>query len=114
MEKSAMTRSLFALALLAATSSAVAAPTSYVFDSVSKFGLAGSQITLTGILQGESTPTTLTWADATTGDYRYAMNRCVPVLLTMIEKPGRYLLNLEIDPAEASVGILGCGLELRS
>ncbi|GFE81537.1 hypothetical protein GCM10011487_35370 [Steroidobacter agaridevorans] len=109
-----MTRSLFALALLAATSSAVAAPTSYVFDSVSKFDLGARLITLTGILQGESTPTTLTWVDNTNGDNRYPVNRCVPVLLTMIEKPGRYLLNLSIDPAELNVGTISCGLELKN
>lgn len=110
-----MTRSMFALAMLVATSSAMAAPTSYVFDSVSKFDFGLSQISVTGILQGDTTPTTLSWADATNGDYRFAASRCVPVLLTMIEKPGRYLFNLQIDPALVSgVATLGCGLELRN
>lgn len=109
-----MIRSMFALAMLVATSSSMAAPTSYVFDSVSKFDFGVSQISVTGILQGDTAPTTLTWADSTTADFRHAGNRCVPVLLTMIEKPGRYLFNLRIDPAVTSVATLGCGLELRN
>ena len=109
-----MTRSMFALALLVATSSAAAAPTDYVFDSLSKVDLGRSTIFVTGIIQGQTTPTKVTWADNGNTDYSFVMSRCVPVLLTMLEKPGRYLLNLRVDPAEANVGTISCGLELRN
>jgi hypothetical protein len=108
-----MTRSLLALALLAATSSAVAAPVHYVLDSVSRVEMGLARIYLTGILEGESTETNLNWADATNGDNRYAASRCLPLLLTMLEKPGRYRLLLQIDPATTFVGTLSCGLKLR-
>lgn len=108
-----MTRSLFALVLLAAASSVVAAPTSYVFDSVSKFDLEPLRVSLTGIVQGESTATTLAWADGNF-DNKYVVSRCVPLLLTMMEKPGRYLFNLRIEPTSGGLGTLSCGLELRS
>jgi hypothetical protein len=32
----------------------------------------------------------------------------------MTDKAGRYYLNLTIDPAAANVGLISCGLELRS
>jgi hypothetical protein len=102
-------------ALLAAiVSTAAAAPTDHAFDSVTSFDLKTSQISVTGILRNTATPTTVTFADNTNGDFRYAVSRCVPLFLTMTEKPGRYYLNLTIDPANSSVGIVSCGLELRS
>jgi hypothetical protein len=109
-----MTRFIVAVGMLVVTTAAVAAPTDYVFDSVSKFDLHTSQPSITGILQGATTPTTVTWPDNTNGDYRYAVSRCVPVFLTMLEKPGRYLLNLRVDPNAGAVGMISCGLELRN
>jgi hypothetical protein len=41
------------------------------------------------------------------------LNRCVPVILTMMEKPGRYYLLITIDPALGSVQLIACTLELR-
>lgn len=109
-----MTRLISGIALLALACSATAAPTSYVFDSVSKFDLHVSQPSITGILQGTASPVTVTWMDDSSGDYRYAVSRCIPVFLTMMEKPGRYLLNLTVDPAQSHVGMVSCGLELRN
>jgi hypothetical protein len=101
--------------LLAVGSSAVsAAETSYAFDSVSRVDMHASQPSITGILRNTTTPVTVTFADNTNGDFRYAVSRCVPVFLTMLEKPGRYYLNLTVDPASTSVGLVSCGLELRS
>ena len=109
-----MTRSMFALALLAATSSATADPTDYVFDSLSKFDVGRPTVSVTGVIQGQTTPTTVTWTDDGNTDFSFMMSRCVPVLLTMMEKPGRYLLNLRVDPAETYIGTISCGLELRN
>lgn len=109
-----MTRSIFALALLAATFSAAAAPTDYVFDSLSKVDVGTPTVSVTGIIQGQTTPTTVTWNDNGNTDYSFLMSRCVPVLLTMLEKPGRYLLNLRVDPAALNFGTISCGLELKN
>lgn len=56
----------------------------------------------------------LTFVDQTNGEYRYVVSRCVPAFLTMLEKPGRYYLNLTVDPTAANVGLVSCGLELRN
>ena len=56
----------------------------------------------------------MSFTDNTSGDFRYAVSRCVPVFLNMMDKAGRYYLNLTIDPAAANVGLISCGLELRS
>jgi hypothetical protein len=102
-----------AATLLAAVASVAAAdPTDYVFDSVSRFDLAKASISVTGVLSNTTTPTTITFADAVSA--KDAVNRCVPVFLTMIEKPGRYYLNLTIDPADTAQAIISCGLELRN
>ena len=66
------------------------------------------------ILRNATTPRTVTFVDQTNGEYRYVVSRCVPLLLTMLEKPGRYYLNLTVDPAAANVGLVSCGLELRN
>jgi hypothetical protein len=42
------------------------------------------------------------------------MTRCVPVILTRMEKPGRYYLNLTLEPNDGFRAIVNCGLELRS
>ena len=109
-----MMRQMFALALLVATSSAVAAPATYVFDSVSKVDTGRAAASVTGILQGQATPTTVTWSLAGNSELHFIMSRCVPILLTMMEKPGRYLLNLEVDSAETFLGTINCGLELKN
>jgi hypothetical protein len=109
-----MTKLICAMALLALAPSAMAAPTSYVFDSISRIDFHISQPSVTGILQGASTPTTVSFNDQTNGDHRYGVSRCVPVFLTMLEKPGRYLLHLTVDPDQQFFAIVSCGLELRS
>ncbi|WP_129642369.1 hypothetical protein [Peristeroidobacter agariperforans] len=107
-----MTRSLFALALLAVTSSAAAVPVNYIFDSISRIELGPSRIYLSGIIKGETTKTDLNWANAANDSGR-SVNRCVPIFLTMLEKPGRYVLHLQFDPEPFNPGTLNCGLELK-
>jgi hypothetical protein len=102
------------VALAIASSAANAADVTYNFDSVSSVDLHKSTPSITGILRNSTTPTTVTWADNVNGDFRYAVNRCVPVFLVMLEKPGRYYLNLTVNPSDSSLGIVSCGLELRS
>jgi hypothetical protein len=100
--------------LAAVTSVATAAPQDFVFDTLIRFDLKTAALSLTGVLSNDSTPTTLTFADNGNADFRFIGNRCVPVFLTMIEKPGRYRLNVTIDSADPNFALLSCGLELRS
>jgi len=106
-----MIGSVTTVLLAAFASVAGAAPTAYVFDTVIRFDVGAPQYTnqntITGILRSDATPTTVTFGDAD-------INRCIPVLLTMIEKPGRYYLNVIVDSTTPNLGMLSCGLELRS
>lgn len=81
---------------------------------ISRIDVHAAHPSVTGILRNTTTPVTVTFVDQTNGEYRYVVSRCVPVLLTMLEKPGRYYLNLTVDPAAANVGLVSCGLELRN
>ena len=107
--------SAMAVVLLAtASAGANAGVTDYAFDSVSKIDLRDNQIAISGVLRNTTAPFTLTVADNTNGEFRFMVSRCVPLLLTMMEKPGKYYLNLSGDTAEVSLGLKNCGLELRS
>ena len=109
------TSRLASAALLVMTASAaIAAPTDYAFDTVTKFDIQRIQISVTGVLRNTTTPTTVTFVNNTNIDNQHVMNRCEPAILTMMEKPGRYYLNLRIDPAESFIQLISCGLELRS
>lgn len=109
-----LTRATAIAILVCASNAAGAAVTTYAFDSVSRIDLDTSNPSVTGILRTATSATRVAFADNTNGDYRYAVSRCVPIFLTMMEKPGRYYLNLTVDPASTSVGLISCGLELRS
>jgi hypothetical protein len=90
-----------------------AAPTTYSFDTLTKVSLHASAPSLTGVPRNDTSPATLTFVDNTNVGYRYIVNRCVPVFLTMLEKPGRYFLNVTVDPAISNVQLISCELELR-
>jgi len=105
----------FASALLGLTASAAfAAPVTYQFDTLTSINLHHAAPTIAGVLRNSPSITTIGFADATNVDYRYVVSRCVPVFLTMMEKPGRYWLNVTIDPANSSLGLVSCELTLRS
>lgn len=96
------------------SSLAVAAPTTYAFDTLTAVSLHVSNPSLTGVLRNGSGPTTISFIDNTNVSYRYIVNRCVPVFLTMLEKPGRYYLNVTIEPTQQNIQLISCELELRS
>jgi hypothetical protein len=114
MNMTSLSRAPAVILLAVLSSAASAAPTVYAFDSVSRIDLDTTRPSITGILRNTTTPITVSFADNTSGDFRFAVSRCVPVFLNMMDKAGRYYLNLTIDPAAANVGLISCGLELRS
>jgi hypothetical protein len=69
---------------------------------------------VSGVLRNQTTTSTVSFVDQTNVSYRYIVNRCVPMFLTMIEKPGRYWLNVTVDPAQQYVQLVSCTLSLRS
>ena len=96
------------------SASAWAAPVEYVFDTVTSIGMGRTDNQVVGIERNTGNSLAVSYIDSTNGEHRYAVSRCVPLLLTMIEKPGRYYLHLTIDSAIATVQIVECRLTLKS
>ena len=92
---------------------AIAADTTYIFDTVTSVDLHRSLPRIIGIEKDTGNPLNISFADSVSISFRYAVNRCVPVFLTAIEKPGRYYLYLTIDPAKFAFQLTGCRLELK-
>ena len=91
-----------------------AAPTTYSFDTLTAVSMHASAPSVTGVLRNTVSPVTVSFTDNTNVSFRYVVNRCVPLFLTMLEKPGRYFLNVTVDPAASKVQLVGCELELRN
>jgi hypothetical protein len=101
-----------AVLLLGASAQLSAAPVTYTFDSISKIDINRPAPFLVGILQNTSTPTTVTISDD--DSEHKSMKHCIPLFLTMIEKPGRYLLSVTIETSTPYFNLKGCALELKS
>lgn len=97
----------------------------YVFTTVDSYNIKGevSEVEVTGIVQGEATPrtVTLTYHPSTfssqAGDYvasQRTFDRCERLLLLAMSKPGQYFLELrqEHDPF-STILFIGCKLTRR-
>jgi hypothetical protein len=91
-----------------------AADVTYSFDTLSSFTLDTTTHSITGVLRNSTTQQTVSMVEATNDSYHYIVDRCVPLFLTMLEKPGRYYLNIVVDPAAFNVQLRSCSLEVRS
>jgi hypothetical protein len=107
--KTAAVAALLTLAAMAAQAEEI----TYQFDSVSAFDLQRRNVIVKGILRNASTVTTLSWLE-NNPNLSFKIDRCTPLFLTMVEKPGRYYLNLIIDTNETSSQTASCGLELKN
>jgi hypothetical protein len=107
------TKKAFVACLLMGVGPVLAAPTEYAFDTVTAVKLHASSGSVTGVLLNASTSTTVNFVDNTNVSYRYVVNRCVPVFLTALEKPGRYVLRVTVDTAVPNVQLISCQLELK-
>lgn len=103
-----------AILLLGVAAHTSAAPTEYAFDTVTAVNLHATTPSISGVLLNETAVTTISFVDVTNVSFRYVVSRCVPVFLTAMEKPGRYVLRVTVDPASSSVQLVGCTLELKS
>ncbi len=98
--------------MLSAVGVAQAAPVNYVFDTITYItsGYNARLAGITGVLRNDTAPTSL--QIYTPDSARY--NSCLPLLLTMMEKPGRYYLIAVVDTSEGYThGLQSCGLQLR-
>ncbi len=95
---------------LSIASGAAQAVDHYVFDSVSNLDFHPAHPSVTGVLRSSPTPITAIYPNAGID----AVALCMPAMLTMIEKAGRYYLHVFYDPTPGTFYPLTCGLELRS
>jgi hypothetical protein len=109
-------KTTIATLLTAATLTAfplAAAPTIYAFDSVTAVDMHGGNPGIAGLEKDTLAPLGVNFVDSTNISFRYVVNRCLPLFITALEKPGRYYLYVTIDPAEFNVQLKGCRLELK-
>ncbi len=101
---------------LASAQSAPPVPT-YVFTAVDEINIDGANLKLqvTGLIQGENTPRTVTLAYShnytAEWDTVRTFERCERMALLAMNKPGRYLFEIRQDYLEHSTGLIGCKLK---
>jgi hypothetical protein len=105
--------SLTATAALTLAGNAFAAPMTYEFETITEINMHISSPSLTGVLRNTTTPTTVSFWDNTGDGYRWALSRCLPLFMAMVEKPGKYYLVFTQDPAISSLSTVGCKLQVR-
>lgn len=100
-------RAVAAAAILAASFAANAE--SFEFDTITAYQ-TGSVSVIAGVLRNSATPVTVafTFHGGTT-------NGCIPAILTMMEKPGRYYLSVDLSDNEPlPKPVRNCALTLRT
>ena len=98
---------------LACTGLAQAAPTTYAFDTVTSLQLDRTRSRILGIEKDTGLNITAEFVDQTNAAFQYVVNRCVPLFVTALEKPGRYYLFVTVDPADSYVQLVNCRLEVK-
>lgn len=83
------------------------------FDTVTSVTMHHNRPSVTGIEKDTGNQITVSFVDNTNVSYRYVVNRCVPVILTALEKPGRYFLYLTVDVAQSAVQLRSCRIEVK-
>jgi hypothetical protein len=91
---------------------------SYVFTTVDSYNIKGEvwEVDVTGIVQGEATPRTVTLTYFPWGDYvgiTRTFERCERLLLMAMSKPGQYLLELRQEVDASTMQSVGCKLTRR-
>jgi hypothetical protein len=104
---------MFLLAILGA-SPLRAAPVTYAFDTVTAVEMSGTHPSVTGLAKDTLANLTVGFVDNTNISFRYVVSRCLPLFVTAMEKPGRYLLYVTVDAAEINVQLKSCRLEIKN
>jgi hypothetical protein len=112
--------SAFALLLsLAPLKDASASTPTYVFEAVDSYDIGGLEntVSITGIIQGEATPRTVTLTyEASPVEYSGAkrtFERCERLILLAMAKPGQYLLEMRHEMMTYGGEYIGCKLTRR-
>jgi hypothetical protein len=121
MHTKTLASALTLLLSLAPLQDASAATTTYVFEAVDSYDIGGmdNTVSITGIIQGEATPRTVTLSyepySGSTTNYagsKRTFERCERLLLLAMAKPGQYLLEMRHEELYGSEYI-GCKLTRR-
>jgi len=91
-----------------------AANTAYSFDTVTAINLHVGIPSVTGIEKDTGNSITVSFKTSFNAGNRYVINRCVPVFLTVMDKPGRYFLHLVVNPSNRDIGLISCEIELKN
>jgi hypothetical protein len=91
----------------------------YVFTTVDSYNITGetNEVDVTGIVQGEASPRTVTlvyWPGG--ADILSSMRtfeRCERLLLMAMSKPGQYFLELRQEADASATSFIGCKLTHR-
>lgn len=105
---------LFVPASLLIALPAYSATIHYSFDTVTKVNMHHKHPSISGIEKDTGNVLTVDFVDFTSISFRYVVNRCVPVFLTALEKPGKYYLHLSVDTASFNVALRGCSIEVKN
>ncbi len=89
----------------------MAVPVTYSFDTLTAIRMHGNSPLLSGVLRNTTSPVTISFVDVNSSPH--IVSRCVPLFLTMIERPGKYYLSVIIDNAQFNIQLVSCDLELR-
>ena len=96
------------------TSPLQAAPVTYAFDTVTAAEMHNSVPSVTGLAKDTLAPLTVSFLDdQQTLPFKFQLNRCVPLIVTAMEKPGRYYLYLTVNTALPNVHLQSCKLEIK-
>lgn len=99
-------RAIATMALVAASFTASAE--THEFDTITTFSWGSGTPMITGLPRNSSTPITVPLSAGT------SHNHCIPMLLTMMEKPGRYYLTLVTSSPVTPQPLQKCALSLRN
>jgi hypothetical protein len=106
---------LAALLAAASFSTQATAETNYKFDSLSKIKHTSSNLSVTGVIDGDSTSSTVTFPGV-------AWERCSEFLNLMVTSPGTYFVTLTTDTLYTNppfgdpvpyLAFTGCTLDLK-
>jgi hypothetical protein len=101
-----LSRAIAAMGLLAASFAASAE--THEFDTITTFSWGSGTAQITGVARNSSTTINVPLGAGT------AHNHCIPMLLTMMEKPGRYYLTLITSSPITPQPLQKCALTIRN
>lgn len=99
-----------ALTATLVTSPLHAASVLYSFDTVTAVEMHLVQPSVLGLEKNTLAPITVSFINQSNIDQA---QRCLPLIITAMEKPGRYYLHLTVDSAEPNQQLRNCKLEIK-